>query len=294
MSRRSTALLSSSVQHRRASAELVDSVRAAAKSGGTFEGYANVWDVVDTYGTRFLPGCFSRGGLDSEPYALLWMHDATHVVGSFTAREDDHGLLIAGGFAQTERGQEARELARIGAAPELSVGFSGAIESDDDATAFESVRLVETSLITARMASTPGAALTSVRSASLQLQTPESVRAYVALEGSYEQLQRDVAVALEAWALDEYGERSETNAWYAYVEATFDGSLIAVVERYTPSGGERGYVQLDYARDDGAVVLSNPRSVELQAVIKASESAGSDSSERRARLARARLLLQRV
>lgn len=131
---------------------------------GTFEGYANVWDVTDSYGTRFRPGCFRAGGLDGNAYALLWMHDERDVIGTFTAAEDERGLRVEGRFAATTRGQDCRALAQMGAAPELSVGFVRLGVQDDDPDAIVSARLIESSLITKRMASTPGAELVAVRS----------------------------------------------------------------------------------------------------------------------------------
>lgn len=131
---------------------------------GTFEGYASIFGVTDTYGTRVMPGAFRSGGLDDNAYALLWMHDPTQVVGTFTGSEDERGLKITGRFAATTFGQDARVLAQMGAAPELSIGFVRLLNQDDDENAIVSARLVEVSLITARMASTPGAVLTGVRS----------------------------------------------------------------------------------------------------------------------------------
>lgn len=130
---------------------------------GTFDGYANLWDVTDSYGTRFRPGSWRSGGLDEQPYALLWMHDPTNPVGTLSAREDERGLRIEGRFAATTAGQDARALAQMGAASELSVGFIRRGTQEDDDTAITSAELVEVSLITARMASQPGAALIAVR-----------------------------------------------------------------------------------------------------------------------------------
>ena len=137
-------------------------LRAGAQDDGTFEGYACVWDVVDSYGTTFRQGCFTEGGLDQGEYALLWMHDPTVVLGAFTAREDDHGLLIAGGWDDTTRGRDARVQARR-SAPGLSVGFVPIGVDPNDDSVFTSARLVETSQITLRMASVPGAAITKAR-----------------------------------------------------------------------------------------------------------------------------------
>lgn len=140
------------------------SLRAAADGDeGTFDGYACVWDVTDAYGTRFRRGTFVNGGLDGDPYALLWMHDPTKVLGLFYAAEDDHGLHITGRWDDTPEGQTARARARSGSAPGLSVGFVPVMVDPDDSDTFTSARLVETSQITARMAAVPGASLIGAR-----------------------------------------------------------------------------------------------------------------------------------
>lgn len=144
------------------------SLRAAAASeAGTFEGYAVLWDVVDSYGTTFARGSFGAGGLDTDPYALLRMHDPLAAIGVFTAREDERGLYITGGWDDDAEGQAARAKARSGSMPELSVGFVPLMVDPDDENRFTQVRLVEVSQITRRMASVPGAAFASARGALL-------------------------------------------------------------------------------------------------------------------------------
>ena len=137
-------------------------VRAEGDGTGTFEGWACRWDVVDTYGTTFRRGCFDAGGLDRELYALLWMHSPFDPVGTFTAEERDQGLWIAGGWDGTPEGQAKRAMAST-SAPGLSVGFVPITVDPDDTEAFTACRLVETSQITRRMASVPGAELTAAR-----------------------------------------------------------------------------------------------------------------------------------
>jgi HK97 family phage prohead protease len=138
-------------------------VRITREDTPGFDGYGCVWGVRDTYGTEFAPGCFREGGLDAEPYALLWMHDAWSPVGTFTATEDDHGLRIAGTWDTTSAGNDARARALSGSAPGLSVGFTVIASDPDDANIFTACKLVETSQITRRMASVPGAELTEAR-----------------------------------------------------------------------------------------------------------------------------------
>lgn len=139
-------------------------MRVGEGEEGTFEGYACLWNVTDSYGTRFVKGAFSAGGLDTSAYALLWMHDPWQVVGQFLAEEDNIGLRIAGAYDDTPEGQTARTRARSGSAPELSVGFVRTANDPQDLDAITGAMLVETSQITARMAAVPGAALTAVRS----------------------------------------------------------------------------------------------------------------------------------
>lgn len=143
-------------------------LRAAAEGSGTFEGYACLWDTTDSYGTRFAPGSFGAGGLDADPYALLWMHDPYQPRGIFTAREDDIGLFIGGGWDDDAEGQSARARAKSGSAPELSVGFRVLAIDPEDEQRFTQVVLVEVSQITRRMASVPGAGFSNARGVLLE------------------------------------------------------------------------------------------------------------------------------
>lgn len=147
------------------------SLRAAAadgEAGGTFEGYAVLWDIEDSWGTKFAPRCASAGGLDEDLYALLDMHDREKPVGTFTAKEDDRGLLITGTWDDTSAGRDARARALSGSAPGLSIGFQALMIDPDDETRFLQIRLVEVSQITARMQAVPGAGFTGARAAQVQ------------------------------------------------------------------------------------------------------------------------------
>lgn len=140
-------------------------VRAAeADDGsGTFDGWAVRYEVKDSYGTTFGRGSFTEGGLDSDPYAFLWMHDRDVPVGVFTAEDKPEGLWIAGGWDDTTAGRDARVRAKSGSAPGLSVGFVALMVDPDDETRFTQTRLVEVSQITRRMAAVPGSELVGAR-----------------------------------------------------------------------------------------------------------------------------------
>lgn len=245
---------------------------------GAFAGYANLHGVTDTYGTRFAPGAWVSGTPDlDQPTALLWMHDAASPVGVFTAKEDAKGLFIEGSFDQTDEGQRARGRAMSGSAPELSVGFVRLRNGVEDEDEIISARLVEVSLITARMASTPGAALTAVRS------KVGEVRAWPPVEGSFEERTQRLRDAAEAWAVARFGERGPDNDWWLSVEATFAETVVVTVEQYgeTPS---RTSWEFPYTMaEDGAVELGEPREVDVVSAIQRGEAA--DLNRRRRGLA---------
>lgn len=141
-------------------------VRAQTSEDGSggFEGWGVVYGVRDSYGTIFQTEAFTKGGLDEGAYPLLWMHNAAVPLATFVAEERPEGVWIAGEYDPTPDGQAARARALSGSAPELSVGFIWLEDGGEDATdLIVSARLVETSQITLRMASVPGAQIVGVR-----------------------------------------------------------------------------------------------------------------------------------
>jgi HK97 family phage prohead protease len=149
-----------SIEHR--AIRTADGVRFQGEEG-TFAGYAMLWDTVDSYGTRFASGAFTAGGLDTNPYPLLWLHEPEDVLGVFTAVEDENGLWIEGRYDDTIAGRDARTRAMTGSAPELSVGFSRTSIDPEDPELITGAKLYEVSQITARHASVPDAEFAQVR-----------------------------------------------------------------------------------------------------------------------------------
>jgi HK97 family phage prohead protease len=137
-----------------------------ADERGDFWGPALPWNTLDSYGTRFAPDAFREGGVDTEPYALLWMHDPWTVAGTLWAEPRDDALWIARGlYDDTPDGAAARSRGKSGSARGLSVGFEriGDEQLEDGSVLITKARLVEISQITSRMESVPGAGLAGVR-----------------------------------------------------------------------------------------------------------------------------------
>lgn len=83
--------------------------------------------------------------------AMLWQHNSDQPIGVWIgAKEDTRGLFLKGEFAQTQQGQEARELARMNALGGLSIGFQLTDFEFDSAgnREIKAVDLWETSLVT--------------------------------------------------------------------------------------------------------------------------------------------------
>jgi len=95
---------------------------------GGFYGYLAVYGNVDYGGDMFMPGAFAKSLKEHDTWPLMVKHaayggDVTEVVGSFTAREDEHGLFIDATYLDTPLAQETRAKTDAGIARGLSVGY---------------------------------------------------------------------------------------------------------------------------------------------------------------------------
>lgn len=93
-----------------------------------FEGYGSVFGNVDLGGDVVVPGAFSKSLAQHKAAGTLpqmfWMHDASMVPGKWVEmHEDAKGLYVKGIFANTQLGQETRELVKMNAVRGLSIGY---------------------------------------------------------------------------------------------------------------------------------------------------------------------------
>lgn len=95
---------------------------------GTFEGYGNVFNVVDSYGDIVLPGAFAESLADHKAKGtlpkLLWQHDEAQPIGVWNEMfEDEHGLYCKGRLIlEVEKARECHALMKAGAIDGLSIG----------------------------------------------------------------------------------------------------------------------------------------------------------------------------
>jgi HK97 family phage prohead protease len=119
------------------------------RSEGRFSGYASVFNVVDSFDSRILPGAFRKSLGDSPSRPLLLNHDPRLVVGVVRLQEDNHGLRAEGELnMDVERAREARSLMLQGALGGMSIGFIPRKwrEGQDGVTEYGEVEVIEISL----------------------------------------------------------------------------------------------------------------------------------------------------
>lgn len=123
---------------------------------GRFSGYGAVFNNVDVYNERILPGAFAETLSEAKARgrmpAMLWQHNPTQPIGLWRSmREDERGLYVEGELADTQLGREAYSLLKLGALSGLSIGFSVTkeqINRDENIRDLVAINLWEVSPVT--------------------------------------------------------------------------------------------------------------------------------------------------
>ena len=147
-------------------------------AGGTFEGYASLFNTADLGGDVVTSGAFAASLRKRGPAGvkMLWQHDAKEPIGTWLSIvEDARGLMVRGQLnLAVARAREILALMRTGAIDGLSIGFRTKNAVTDARTGLRRLQFVdlwEISVVTFPMH--PGARVIAVkRAVSLQRQTP--------------------------------------------------------------------------------------------------------------------------
>ena len=126
-------------------------VKATNDDSGQFEAYLSVFDNVDFGNDKVVKGAFAESLAGSgRMFPLLDQHDSRHVIGGFTAMEDNIGLKISGEFnLDTQQGREGYSNAKKGYLTGFSMGYRVKdYRYEDDIRVLEKVDLMEGSLVT--------------------------------------------------------------------------------------------------------------------------------------------------
>ena len=99
----------------------------ALTADGTFEGYASVFNIIDSQRDRVHPGAFKASLKNRDkPVQLLWQHQWDKPVGVITSLfEDQRGLYVKGKLLmEVAQAREAHTLMKAGVVRGLSIGYS--------------------------------------------------------------------------------------------------------------------------------------------------------------------------
>jgi HK97 family phage prohead protease len=144
-------------------------IKLAGAEAGTFTGYASTFGgTPDSYGDLVVPGAFRKSLLVNKAtgrnVAMLWAHDQSEPIGTWTGIEEDaKGLKVAGKLTMgIQRARDAHALAKDGALG-LSIGYR-TVESERTAGGrlLKELDLWEISLVA--MPAQSAARITSVKS----------------------------------------------------------------------------------------------------------------------------------
>lgn len=130
----------------------------SVSDSGEFEGYASVFDVVDSYGDVVVKGAFlktleewkKRGDLPP----VLWQHQMSEPIGPFLEmREDEHGLFVRGKLLVEDDPLAKRALAHMkaGSVKGMSIGYivvDAEYHKQDDLYYLKEIDLWEVSIVT--------------------------------------------------------------------------------------------------------------------------------------------------
>ncbi len=118
----------------------------------TVEGFASVFNNIDSYKDIVLPGAFTKTLKKNRTIPMLWQHDSDEVVGVWTELEErDRGLYVKGTIVDTSLGLDAYKLLKAGAITGMSIGYSTKgyeIDNDKGVRKLSELELYEVSLVT--------------------------------------------------------------------------------------------------------------------------------------------------
>lgn len=117
----------------------------------TVEGYASVFNNVDSYSDIVMPGAFAKSIKGRKP-AMLWQHNSDQPIGVWDEMEEQKkGLFVKGRILPTTHGNDAYTLVKEGAVSGMSIGYAARkweTDSEKGIRKLTEVELYEVSLVT--------------------------------------------------------------------------------------------------------------------------------------------------
>ncbi len=145
-------------------------IRQTDEDNGTFSGIANAFGVIDSYGSTFDKGAFTKTLSEQDNVPTVWFHDPTSPIGSAPRlRETDEGLYVEEAELNLDVPKAREVFSGMQFDPpyitEMSIGFE-TIQDETDGDGIEhkkEVKLYEVSPLTKNFAANPEAQISEVR-----------------------------------------------------------------------------------------------------------------------------------
>lgn len=128
----------------------VAEIKMGAEGGLSFEGYASVFDGLDSYGDTIKAGAYKNTLIDrSRPVQLRWNHMGPVIGKYLEVYEDEKGLYVKGELTKGHSvAEDAAALLRHGAVSGLSIGYIVKdFEQDGVKRVLKEIELIEISVV---------------------------------------------------------------------------------------------------------------------------------------------------
>jgi len=152
---------------------------------GSFEGYASVFNNIDSYGDTIIPGAFADSIAKKDQVPMLFNHWMDNLIGRATdLKEDDVGLKFTGRLTPgASMATDVYQHMKAGALDGVSIGYRvqpGGADMDGKIRTLSRIDLLEISMVISPANKSARANLSSLK-ASIDLQKLESLADFEAL-----------------------------------------------------------------------------------------------------------------
>jgi HK97 family phage prohead protease len=117
----------------------------------TVEGFASVFNNLDSYSDIVMPGAFAKSIAKRKP-VMLWQHNSDKPIGVWDEMEEQKkGLYVKGRILDTSLGDDAYKLVKAGAITGMSIGYAARkweTDTDKGIRKLTEIDLYEVSLVT--------------------------------------------------------------------------------------------------------------------------------------------------
>ena len=166
-------------------------IKLKDESKGIFEGYASVFDGVDSYGDTIVRGAYKKTLENRQRLPqMLYNHDRNWIIGKWVEMsEDSKGLYVKGELTPGHSiSSDVYASMKHGTLDGMSIGYrvpKGGMEETDDVRVLKQIDLIEVSVVTTPADDHARIQLDSVKSRFERIVTIRDVEDFLRDEGNF-------------------------------------------------------------------------------------------------------------